>query len=641
MARFPIFPTKRLCATALASLILSTALAGGALAQTATGQSPMLDDLVASGQLPPVDERVGSEPLVVTPVEGVRNYGGNLRQLYAGGGDEAVLWLFYNYEPLLRWNATADDAIPNIAESYEVNEDATVFTFDLREGMRWSDGAPFTAHDIVFFFEHVQPNTSIDPERRLQFLLNDEVTARAIDDYTVEITFAEPKALFPILLAQPHAMWLANFPRHYMEEFHGDLNENAGALAAERGFQNWEEMFEAMSDPFQNTEKPTINPWVLTRPEADLTQVAYERNPYYWKIDDAGNQLPYIDSSTLDVVGNREVMLLRALNGEVDFIGRYINVAENRPVFFENLESAGLDYFEIVVARSSPIQVHMNRTVQDPVLREFFNNRDVRIAMSHAINREEINELIYAGQCNPAHQISPRPEEELFYDEVMGTQFTEYDPDRANELLDAAGYDQRDADGWRLSPDGEPVTIIATVRADRQPYVDMMPFLTQGWQDIGVNVEWRSLEPSAKNALRDGNGHQILIDDGDGASMGAYIFPRVYVPLHPDSAWMTGWVHWAVGGSDPVEPPQWMQDVIATYEEMQREPDLERQYELYREILAVHRDQFNVPGVCLPSNNLGFHTTRLRNVPDVMHGGTVNLGFPGPSAPEQYSILEQ
>ncbi|MCE0504118.1 ABC transporter substrate-binding protein [Roseivivax sp. GX 12232] len=624
----------------LAALLASTGTA--ALAQSATGQAPMLDALVESGDLPPVAERVGTEPFVHAPVEGVRSYGGTLRQLYSGGGDEAVLWLFYGYEPLLRWNQDADGVVPNIAESYEVNEDASVFTFDLREGMRWSDGHPFTAHDIVWFFDHVQPDENIDPTNRLQFLVNQEVSARAIDDYTLEITLGQSNAMFPILLAQPHANWLANYPPHYLEQFHGGFNDDAGALAAEEGYQSWYEMFQDKLDPFQNIDKPTINAWVLTRPESDPTQVEYARNPYYWKVDDEGNQLPYIDGAVMEIVENREVMLLKAVNGEVDWIARYINTAENRPVFFENIERADLDYFEIVVARSSPIQIHMNRTAQDPIVRKVLNDRDVRIAMSHAIDREEISQLIYAGQCSPAHQTSPRPEEAAFYDEEMGTQFTEHDVARANQLLDEAGYDQRDSKGWRMTPDGEPIAMIATVRADRQPYVDMMPFLTEAWQEIGLNVEWRSVEKSAKNAFRDSNQHHILIDDGDGASMGAYIFPRAYVPLHPDSAWMTGWVHWATGvGSDPQEPPAWMKEVISLHQAMQKEPDLDRQNQLYRDILAIHKEQFNVPGICLPANNIGFHTKRLRNVPDVLHGGTVNLGFPGPAAPEQFAILEE
>jgi peptide/nickel transport system substrate-binding protein len=619
----------------LLALMGCSAMASTALAQTATGQAPSLQALVDSGELPPVAERVGSEPLVITPVDGVRTYGGNLRQVYTGAGDESWLWTFYGYEPLLRWNSEGNGVVPNIVEGYEVNDDATEYVFDLREGMRWSDGEPFTAHDLVFWAEHVQFNQNIDPQIRLSSITpEDGMTVEAVDDYTFKMTFERPKSLLPMNLAQSGGIWLGTYPRHYLEQFHADFNENAQDEATAAGFTSWEERFVAMHNLYTNLDKPSLNPWLFTRSADDTQLITLERNPYYWKIDDEGNQLPYIDQSTIEVVKDYEVMLLKALNGEVDYIGRYINTPANRAVLFENAETAGLSFFEIVDPAASPIQIHINQTAQDPVLRELFSNRDVRIALSHALDRQEIIDIVYAGQGTP-HQISPRPEETAFYDEEMGTQFTEFDPDLANQMLDEAGYDQRDGDGWRMSPDGEPISFIITTRADRQPYVDLLPFMAEDWQNVGFNVQWRALEKSAKDVHRNSNQHHVLVDDGDGASMSTYVFPRAYVPLNADSAWMTGWVHWAIGGSDPQEPPEWMHEVIALYQEMQVEPDLERQADLYRQILAIHKEQFNILGLGLPVNGIGAH--RLQNVPERAYASSAPL-FPGPTQVEQFAM---
>lgn len=619
----------------LFGLLSSAFIAPAALAQTATAQAPMLDAM----ELPSVAERVGSEPMVITPVDGVRTYGGNLRQVYQGAGDESWLQTFYHYEPLMRWNNEMSAVVPNIAEGYEVNADATEYVFDLREGMKWSDGEPFTAADIVFWANYVQFNDNIDPLVRLGFLTAaDGLKVEAIDDYTVKFTFSRPKSMLPLQLATSSGIWLATYPHHYMEQFHPDFNPNAEAEAKAAGFTNWEERFMERQNIYNNLEKPVITPWVYTRRADDTELITMERNPYYWKIDDQGNQLPYLDGSTIEVVKDFEVMLLKVLNGEVDYNARYINTPNNRAVMFDNEAKAGLKFFDIVNgAAASPVQIHLNQTARDPVLKALFSNRDVRVALSVALDRQEIIDIIYAGQGTP-HQISPRPEEQQFYDEEMGTQFTQYDPDMANKLLDEAGYDKRDANGWRLSPDGKPISFVITTRADRQPYVDMLPFLEENWRAIGFNVQSRALEKAAKNTMRDANEHQVLVDDGDGASMNTYVFPRAYVPLNSDAAWMTGWVQSAVGGPDPQEPPEWMKGVIKLYEQMQVEPDLEKQAELYRQILKVHKEQFNILGLGLPVNGIGVH--RLQNVPAVAYASSAPL-FPGPTQVEQYAAGPQ
>ena len=616
-------------------------LSAAAWGQTATGQSPMLDAQVSSGALPPVAERVGDEPLVMTPLDGVRNYGGNLRMFYSGAGDESWLRSFYGYENLVSWDSASGGVVPDAAKSWDVAEDGKSITFHLRKGMKWSDGEPFTAEDIAYWINHVQNQTDIDPESKSDFIKPDDgASAEVIDPETVVIRFEKPKAMFLTLLTQYEGVASVMSPKHYLEQYNIDTNPKADDEAKAAGFANWADRYNQMSSVFLNPKLPTILPWLYDGRADDQRQFTLTRNPYYWKIDDQGNQLPYIDTSTNEVVQNTEVMLLKALNGEIDFIGRYINTDENRPVFFDNEQRAGLKFFEVPENNATGVQIHLNLTDKNPDLRKFFDTRDVRVAMSVAIDRQQIIDQIYGGQGEP-NQVSVRPEETAYYDEELAKQYTEFDPDKANELLDKAGYDKRDANGWRMTPDGKPLYMIATVRADRQNYVDMLPFIVDDWRKVGLNVDWRSVDKAAKNALRDANGTDILLDDGDGAGVYTYIFPRAYVPLHSDAGWAPAWVHYVTGvGSDPEQPPENIQKVIDLYKQMQAEPDLKKQSDLYRQLLAQAKANFNQIGISTPPNRFGAVTVRMHNVPEVTPPGSGPLSFAAFTQPEQFSIQQ-
>src|SRR5690606_2333133 len=134
--------------TALATLLLAPAQSA------AYQQSPVLDPLVESGALPPVEERLPAKPEVITPVHEIGTYGGTVRRGLRGSSDHNNILRFIGPQGLVRWNPTYTEVIPNVAESVEVSEDGSTFVFRLREGMKWSDGHPFTAEDILFNMEN-------------------------------------------------------------------------------------------------------------------------------------------------------------------------------------------------------------------------------------------------------------------------------------------------------------------------------------------------------------------------------------------------------------------------------------------------------------------------------------------------------
>ncbi|HEY4201807.1 MAG TPA: ABC transporter substrate-binding protein [Devosiaceae bacterium] len=623
---------------ALAILTASLLMPTMALAQTATGQAPMLDELVKTGKLPPVADRVGPEPLVLTPVDGVRSYGGKLRAPLNGAGDFSHLRKFLGYDNLVSWDVMAQNVVPNLAKSWDISPDGKTYTFHLRKGVKWSDGEPFTSADIMFWYDDVMQNDQINPDlRQTSFMAGGKIVAP--DDETVQFVFEKPNAMLLYTLATVGPDMVAYFPAHYLKQFLPKYNPDADKQAKAEGLSGWSLKFENMAYFYLNPERPVLFPWKVDRPLTDPQEVTFVRNPYYWKIDDQGNQLPYIDEVDNEVIADTEVMLLKALNGEFDYIARYVNTLANKPVMVENEDRAGFTFFDIVEAAPTYATIDLNMTDQNPALAKFFSDKNVRIALSHGIDRQKIIDLVYAGQGEP-YQVAPRPESE-FYDESMAKQYTEYDPDLANKMLDEAGYDKRDGDGYRLGADGKPISWIMTVRNDRQPFLDLAPLLMEDWQALGLEVDFRAMEKTAYLNQRDNNQHDGIIEDGDGGMIDALIFPRAYAPIQSDGAWGTAWVmYYTKTGPDQKAPPPEFQKAVDLWDQMRTTGDTAKQKDLFRQLLAQSKDNFQSMGIALPIPAYGTHSKRLYNVPKQTIWNSSSFAFPGPSQPAEWSIKE-
>ncbi len=606
-----------------------------------TGEAPMLAALVESGDLPPLEERLPDEPLVVEPHERVGVYGGEWNTAILGVGDWPWLGRTVGYENLTRWSTDWEEVIPNLAESWEYNEDATELTFTLRAGLRWSDGEPFTSDDVVFAFNDIFNNHDLTPVAAAG-----PGTAEKIDEQTFTITFEEPDALwagYDLLQYQ-----VVTKPKHYLEQFHIDHNPDADELAREEGFTDWVEMFEAKagvidsSRYWQNPDIPTMYPWKVVEPLADSGRMVLERNPYYWKVDTEGNQLPYIDRVVFDILPDEEVMLVRALNGEIDMHSRHFNTLANRPTLAEGRESGGYDFFELQPAEMNTAMISLNLTHEDEELRETFNDRDFRVALSHAINRQDIIDVVYRGQGEP-WQGAPR-EDSPFFNEELAKQYTEYDLDLANEILDEAGYDERGSDGFRTSPRGETVRFTLSVPTDFRPdIVDSMEMVVGFWRELDIDVELNTEDRSLWQTRRENNEHDANVWSGDNGMMDAMYDPRWYAPTQSgESNFGIPWAQWYVSdGQDPrsQEPPAEVREHLEMYDAIQEEPDPEAREELMHDFLAVTQEQFYAIGISLSPPGYGIVADTFHNVPDSMYSSG-NYNDPGPTNPEQYFIEE-
>lgn len=616
----------------------------------------MLAEMVAAGELPALEERIPATPKVVEPTESLGEYGGTWRMGLRGGQDNALLVRTIAYEHLVRWTPDWTDIEPNVAESFEASPDATEFTFKLREGMKWSDGEPFTADDVIFWYEDILTNEeyqAVHPTPSWLVAGGEPPVVEKIDDTTFVVKFAAPNGLFIQRLATPSGDDFTRWPKHYVSQFHPKYNtENLDELIAENNATDWVNLVDLKAGgipgtPYdarwQNSELPTLKAWRLTTAYGEgTTQVVGVRNPYYFKVDPEGRQLPYIDNIIYEIGEDVQVLVLKALNGEIDAQDRHIATLDNKAVFVDNAEAGEYGFVETVPASMNQQIIALNLNHKDPVKREIYQNKDFRIGLSYAMNRQEIIDTVYVGQGEP-WQLAPRPTSP-FYSEQLAKQYTEYDPDKANEHLDAAGYTERDADGFRLGPDGNRITILVDVQAISQNWIDTLELVKGYWEDVGVHMELNVMDRSLMYTRKDSNEHDASTWGGDGG-LDVVLEPRWYFPYSSESLFAEAWKEWynnpdGVGSLvPPEEPPAGPKRQMELYDQIKSTGDAAEQQALMEEILQIAADEFYALGVALPAPGYGIVRNNFKNVP-ASYPNAWLYPHPAPTNPEQYFIQQ-
>jgi len=619
-------------------------------------ESPMLAEKVAAGELPPVDERLPENPAVVKSLSGEQGvYGGELRTGFTGNSPDWGAFTFINtFEGLVLWSPDFQKVEYNLAEGIDVSPDAKEFTFHLRKGLKWSDGAPYTADDVMFYIDDVLYNTDLNPTPGADWLpanMRDGFKAEKIDDTTFKFIFPEAYGTFLYNLTAWSGRYFVMYPKHYLMEFHKKYNEKVDDLvAADDSVTDWMSLFYKMgpdnwANPLRtmdNPKTPVMYAWKVTQPLGSGTTIRFERNPYYWKVDEQGNQLPYIDTMIGTSYQDHDSRTLAMLNADLDYIINpdptertlfYDAVDEGKPLYIKNPVSDG----------ANVASINFNPSFEDPVKNEVYNSKDFRIGMSYAINRPEVIEVVFAGQGEPS-QIAPLKDSPLYL-EGMDTQYIEYDVAKANEYLDKILPD-KGADGMRLGPDGKPFQIIFTVQNDLgfgTYYVQLTELLIKYWKDVGVDVVLNSQPGPQHDENKKNNLIEVEIFTGEGgAGITGILDPRYYVPLTSNVIW-NAWTAWQnpdpTGQTAEVEPPQWAKDAYAKYVAVTKAPTLEEQITKMKEVLQDAKDGFYVIGIARPGIMYGVFHTRLRGIPETWYDGWVE----GPTKiirPEQWFIKQ-
>jgi|YNPNPStandDraft_1061719.scaffolds.fasta_scaffold10621_4 peptide/nickel transport system substrate-binding protein len=577
---------------------------------TKFSEAPSLSELVSKGELPPVEQRLPDpeDLMVIQPLHEIGKYGGNWRRGFTGPADHENGNRIVSMEKILFWDYTGTQIRPALCKGWKISEDGKVTTVYLRKGAKWSDGAPFTADDFVFWYEDVYSNPELVPTPFPEMMVAGKPgVVKKIDDFTVAFEFPEPNFLFPYILAGSTAVG-AGFctrgafgtfgggyaPAHYLKQFLPKYSsvEEVNKRAQEAGFDDWKAYFKNRYSWVLNPEVPVMGPWRTVSPINTPTWIL-ERNPYFWAVDVEGNQLPYIDRITMTLAENLQVLNLRAVAGEYDFQARHVRL-DNLPVLLENQEKGNYTVHLDPALNGSDVTIHMGMAYKgDPEIAKWIKNKDFRHALSLGIDRDQLNETFWLGVGTPG---STAPAESTIYS--PGPEYRKkwcvYDPEQANQILDRIGLDKKDAEGFRLRTDnGQRLRLeLITVGGQFVPYTQVGEMIVQHWKKIGIEAVVKEMERNQAFGTTANNEHQMITWANDGSEM-LYLFPRHALPVDPVECHMgMAYAKWYASGGTQGEKPD-DPEMLRAFELFAKAPTLseQEQIETAKEIWKIIVEQ--------------------------------------------------
>ncbi len=439
-------------------------------------EAPMLAAKVKAGELPPVNERLPDNPLVVVPLEKIGNYGGTIRRaLTSDIGDTQGPVKSFNDNLMGYERPYPPKSIQlNLADHFELSDDGKTAIVNIRKGVKWSDGVPFTVDDILFWYYDMVFNDSArsTPTIPPPYWQVDgkPIKLEKIDAHTLKIS--SPKPLGRVRKALSHED--IAYPKHILAKHHPKYNPDANY----KDFRDLTTSAQLVMRP----GLPRLSAWVPVE-WVSGQRIVYERNPYYWKIDSEGNQLPYADRYTFEIIQNPKVLLLNFINGELDLFGRYFQM-DMYPTL-KSEEQKGRFKLRVSGPTHGPA-FYLNWDAHNPAMREAFRNKNVRMALSHAINREEIKEIIYFGIFDPSGYSFGPPNP--YYSKEAHMKYSEYDPEKSRALLEKSGYRDTDGDGFREFKDGTRFEMNINVTSTKKIGVDVCELVSAHWKKIGIKA---------------------------------------------------------------------------------------------------------------------------------------------------------
>ena len=582
-------------------------------------EAPALEPLVAAGKLPALAQRLPQTPrLIEISVEGRSpgEYGGVLRLLMGGQRDIRMMTI-YGYTRLVVFNERLE-LTPDLLESFDV-EEGRIFTLHLRRGHKWSDGSPFTTEDFRYFWDDVANNERLSPGGPPPTLLPDGRRPKfeVIDEATVRYSWDVPNPSFiPSLAgAQPLYIYMAS---KYLKQFHpryADPTKLAEAIKALR-VKDWASLHERRARAYrpENPELPTLDPWMArTAPPAEL--FVFERNPYFHRVDTNGRQLPYVDTVRLST-GTSSLIPAKIGSGEGDLQAQYLRF--DNYTFLKDGEQRNNYRVRLwQMARGSFTSLIPNQNVTDPVWRALVRDVRFRRALSIAINRRDINKVIFYGLAKEtADTILP---DSPLYKPEYSTAYTQYDPPGAKKLLDELGLVKHDLDGTRLLPDGRRAEIIVESAGESTEETDILELVADDLRRVGIRIlTHASNRDIFRRKVTSGQVIMSVWPGLDNALPSAEMEPDALAPSNQAQLQWPLWGQYVISNGRKGEPPATPEtaELVALLTRWRHSATHEERAAIWTRMLEIHADQVFTIGIVGGTAQPVVVSNQLRNVPE-------------------------
>ena len=579
---------------------------------------------VASGDLPPVAERLPKHPLVM-PVDSscpTNKLGGTLNIL-AGSAKDTRTMNYFGYARLVGYDVNYDIK-PDIAESYDV-KDGRIFTFHLRKGMKWSDGKSFDAEDFRYFWEDMATDPKIAKFGVPAELLVEGKAPKVSfpDKYTVVYEWSRPNPKFLASLAGTVPFEIFR-PAHYLKKFNPKYADpqKLAAEVANSGQKDWVGLHFKKDRGYRNDnpKMPTLQPWKLdTKPPSE--RLIFARNPYFHRVDSEGRQLPYIDRVAM-TVSNPELIPAKVSNGESDLQAAYLNFP-NYPFLKRGAKRSDYEVRLWKAGEGSHVALYPNLNADDPVWRKLLSTADFRRALSLSINRDDINKAIFYGLAKPgANTVLPGSK---LFDPKLPMMWSTYDPQRANAMLDKLGLRRDTPEGLRHLPDGREMRIVVETAGEGNEQADVLQLIRDDWHRIGIDLLIRESQREIfRNRVKAGSTIMSIWSGLDNGLPTPATDPDEFVPSTAEQLQWPGYGMWVeTGGTGGAKPGDGetmaaIDALIQLRKDWSMTTDPAKERRIWEKILDISANQVFTIGIVSGVDQIVVVSDDLKNVPE--HG---------------------
>lgn len=604
----------------IAHLLLLSALSASTplLAIDWLKETPMLQAKVQSGELPPVAQRVPDDVQLVQLREDQSpgEHGGQLR-LLMGKQKDIRQMVIYGYARLVGYTPELEIK-PDLLKQIDVVE-GRIFTLHLRKGHKWSDGHPFTSEDFRYYWEDIANNPELSKSGPPRTLVIDGELPRVEfpDAHTVRYSWNSPNPYFLTALAGAVPLYIYK-PAHYLRQFHPRY-QDAEVLAQrieEDGKRTWMGVHFNRDRPYKatNPDLPTLQPWMnVTSPPAE--RFIFERNPYYHRVDQNGRQLPYIDTVAIGI-GSSGLVPAKTGAGESDLQARYLRM-DNYTFLKTTAKRNDFDVRLWQTAKGAHLALYPDLNTNDPVYRELLRDVRFRRAMSLAIHRYEINQVVYFRLVQESNN-TVLVESPLYKPEYQ-SDWIQYDIAHANRLLDELGLLERDDRGVRLMADGRPLEIVVQTAGESTEQTDVLELIHDSWIKAGIKLySIPSTREVFRNRIFSGDAMMSIWTGLENAIPTAESSP---MELAPTSKYQYQWPKWGTyyesGGTSGEKPdmPAAL-ELVDLVDQWTHAATHDKRVEVWHRMLEINRDQMFTIGIVNHVPHPVVVSDFLHNVPD-------------------------